>query len=158
MLAKNMIHVIARAVIIQEDRILMCHTQDMNPNYYFLPGGHVEVGESAEVAVLRELREEGGITGNIKKFLGCFEHSFDPNWGKCHFHEYNLYFEVMIGSFDPDQEIPQLESHIKLVWIPLTKLNALDFRPEPLKAILPRWLSQDLGEAFVSHMGHVKKL
>lgn len=145
----DMIHILARAVIIQENHILVCHTQDMNPNYYFLPGGHVEVGESAEVAVLRELKEEGGIVGTIKRFLGCFEHSFK---GKCHFHEYNLYFQVVAGPFDLQKDIPQLEPHIKLVWVPLDTLDTLDFRPDPLKILLPSWLKQDLKEAFASHM------
>ena len=158
MKAKDNIHVLARAVIIQEAHILVCHTQDMRPNYYFLPGGHVEVGESAEAAVLRELKEEGDITGIITRFLGCLEHSFDPNQGKCHSHEYNMYFEVTTGPFDLHEEIPQLESHIKLVWVPLAELEGLDFRPESLKQILSTWLNRDLSGAFVSHMGNVKKL
>ncbi len=158
MKTKDTIHVLARAVIIQGRHILVCSTQDMAPNYYFLPGGHVEVGESAEAAVIRELREEGGLRGTVKRFLGCLEHSFDPNRGKCHSHEYNLYFEVTIGPLDICEEIPQLESHIKLTWVPLVELETLDFRPEPLKKILPIWINQDLEGAFMSHMGNVKKL
>ncbi len=152
MSSKNNIHVLARAVITQEDHILVCHTQDMTPNYYFLPGGHVEVGESAGAAVLRELKEEGGIEGRIKRFLGCLEHSFDPNRGKCHSHEYNFYFEVEAKGLALHKEIPQLEPHIKLMWVPVTELSSLDFRPKPLKEMLPKWLASDLEGAFESRM------
>lgn len=34
-----------------------------------LAGGHVELGERLEEAVLRELKEETGVDGRIKKFL-----------------------------------------------------------------------------------------
>lgn len=148
----NTIHVLARAVIIQNDHILVCHTQDMEPNYYFLPGGHVENGESAAATVLRELKEEGGIEGTVQRFLGCFEHSFDPQRGKCHSHEYNLYFEVKTKPFDLQTEIPQLESHIKLLWMPIANLERIDFRPPSLKDLLLFWLRQSLDKAFASHM------
>lgn len=46
--------------------------------FYFLPGGHIEHGESAENAFLRELKEETSVRCTIKKFLGCLEHSFEP--------------------------------------------------------------------------------
>lgn len=159
MVVQDTIHVLARAVIIQENHILVCHTQDLAHNFYFLPGGHVEYEENAEAAVLRELKEEGNISGTIKRFLGCLEFSFEPGQNsKCHNHEYNLYFEVMVEPFYLHKEIPQLEPHIKLAWVPLEKVAMLDFRPEPLKAILPSWLNQNLRGAFMSHMANVKKL
>ncbi|MDP1975362.1 MAG: NUDIX domain-containing protein, partial [Alphaproteobacteria bacterium] len=56
----NNIHVLSRAVIIDQDHILLCKTLDLQINFYFLPGGHVEHGESVCEAVLRELKEESG--------------------------------------------------------------------------------------------------
>lgn len=49
---KNNIHVLSRAVIIDKEHILLCKTRDLENNFYFLPGGHVENGESVEAALL----------------------------------------------------------------------------------------------------------
>ena len=65
------IHVISRAVIIDKNNILLCKTLELEISFYFLPGGHIENGESAENSLLRELQEETRFTCHIKKFLGC---------------------------------------------------------------------------------------
>jgi 8-oxo-dGTP pyrophosphatase MutT (NUDIX family) len=41
-----------------------------NPGHWIFPKGHIEPGESAEDAALRELREEGGVDGSISRLLG----------------------------------------------------------------------------------------
>jgi len=38
-----------------------------------LPGGHINKGEKPEIAVLREIKEETGISANLVKQLGMYE-------------------------------------------------------------------------------------
>lgn len=140
---KNNIHVLSRAVIIDQNHILLCKTLDLEENFYFLPGGHVEHGESVEISLLRELVEETGSEGKIKRFLGCLEYSFEPGANSiCHNHEYNFIFEVESDNLKIQNSIPQLEKHIELVWIPLLKITEIDFRAEPLKKLIPEWLNK----------------
>ena len=40
--------------------------------YWVLPGGHVDYGERVERAMLREIKEEVGITAKIKKLIGVY--------------------------------------------------------------------------------------
>lgn len=75
---KEKIHVLSRAVIIDQGNILLCKTLDLKINFYFLPGGHIENGESARTSLLRELKEETGFDCQEKRFLGCLEYSFEP--------------------------------------------------------------------------------
>lgn len=150
---KQNIHVLARAVVIDQDHILLCKTVGLSPDFFFLPGGHIEQGESAEHAVLRELLEESGFTFSIRRFLGCLEHRFEPGKNSiCHSHECNLIFEACSPEVKANQLIPQLEDHIELFWIPLVQLHNIDLRPEPFKTLISEWLAQDTNNAFQSHM------
>ena len=56
---------IVTAVLRQHGQVLLCHRCPQRrhfPNVWDLPGGHVEPGEAAERALVRELAEELGIT------------------------------------------------------------------------------------------------
>ena len=55
------------AMMISDERILAMH-DDRSP-YYFLPGGRVTIGETAENAVIREIQEELNITPKIVRPL-----------------------------------------------------------------------------------------
>lgn len=150
---KNNIHITSRAVIIDEGYILLCKTLDLSSNFYFLPGGHIEHGESAEEAVKREMIEEGGFQVSIKRFLGCLENSFEPGHSSfCHNHEYNLFFEAQSKHLNHTTLIPQREEHIEMQWLLLERIHEIDVRPEALKAILPLWLKASYHEAFQTSM------
>src|SRR3989344_5324044 len=68
------IEVISRAVILDGTRILLCKGKG---NYYCLPGGHVEFGETAEAALRRELMEELGAEVKSAQFIGSHEKIFE---------------------------------------------------------------------------------
>jgi 8-oxo-dGTP diphosphatase len=150
---KDGIHVLSRAVIIDQDHILLCKTCDIPVNFYYLPGGHIEHGESVETSLLRELMEEAGAECVIKRFLGCLEHSFVPGHNSiCHNHEYNFIFEVESKTLKKDIPLKQIESKIELVWMPFKSLSDIDFRAEPLKKLIPYWMETPDSEVLQSVM------
>ncbi|NRB11437.1 MAG: NUDIX domain-containing protein [Rickettsiaceae bacterium] len=129
----NKIHVLTRAVIIDQEQILLCKIVNYDPNFYFLPGGHIENGESAKEALLRELKEETGADCNIERFLGCLECSFEPNYTDiCHNHEYNFIFAVSSRLLKSSYNVPKLEDNIDLLWVPIADLTKIDFRPNSM--------------------------
>jgi 8-oxo-dGTP pyrophosphatase MutT (NUDIX family) len=63
-----------RAIVIDEAGRVLLVRHTYTPGWYF-PGGGVDRGESAEAAVLRELREEAGMEGLGRPVLhGLYRH------------------------------------------------------------------------------------
>jgi 8-oxo-dGTP diphosphatase len=152
-MSKNSIHVLSRGVIIDQDHILLCKPFDIPINFYFLPGGHVEHGESVETSLLRELMEENRAHCKMKRFLGCLEYSFEPCHSSfCHNHEYNFIFEAESESLKSNHKISQLEKDIELIWVPLHQLSEIDFRAEPLRELVPQWLEKPNSDVLRSVM------
>jgi 8-oxo-dGTP diphosphatase len=150
-MSKDKIHVTTRAAVIDQGHLLVCKTTDLEQNFYFMPGGHIEHNETAEHALLRELEEETGSKGKIKRLLGVLEYIFEPGHSSiCHNHEYSFYFEAELDDIKFDTVLPKIESNVDLMWIKLENLKTLDFRPEPLMELLPKWLEREIDNAFYS--------
>ncbi len=68
----------ATVVLPRGDAILMGRrTIEPRRGYWTLPGGYVELGESAEEAVVREAKEEVGVDVRVERLLGL--HSGAPS-------------------------------------------------------------------------------
>lgn len=48
-------------------------TSKRQPDEWVLPKGHIEPGESPEVAARREVAEEGGVDATIRELLCCLD-------------------------------------------------------------------------------------
>ncbi|MBV6396021.1 MAG: NADH pyrophosphatase [Anaerolineales bacterium] len=56
------------------------------PGRYIVPGGHVELGETLEQALVRETKEETGLDVHSIEFINFQQFIYDPAfWKKRHF-------------------------------------------------------------------------
>ena len=78
------------AVIISNGKLLAMH--DERSPYYYLPGGRVHMGETAEQAVIREVEEELEIKARIVRPLWLAQSFFTEDVDKLDYHEICLYF------------------------------------------------------------------
>jgi ADP-ribose pyrophosphatase YjhB (NUDIX family) len=54
------------AILLWQGRVLLCRQEKPGKEYWLLPGGGVDVGESLIEALRRELREELGIEADVQ--------------------------------------------------------------------------------------------
>jgi 8-oxo-dGTP diphosphatase len=68
-------HYLTRALITSRDYLIVA--REIGEEHTFLPGGHIEFGGKAELALKRELFEELGIKGEIAAFVGAVESKWE---------------------------------------------------------------------------------
>lgn len=119
------------AIIIQEGRILLIHRRRDGVEYFTLPGGGIEEGESPEDACTREILEETGLNA-----VGFSQVLKLRNQGRL-----EHYFRVdevegipRLGG--PESERNSTENSYALVWLYIDKLKEADLRPSEIKRVL----------------------
>lgn len=129
--APTHIELIARALILRDHHVLTC--KELGQAHCSLPGGHIDPGESAAVALSRELAEEAGL--GDAKVRGCVlvqEHRFSQR-GKAK-HEINFVFHVelpaRLGLGCPP--IAALEPKLRFAWVSIGDLTAANLLPVQL--------------------------
>lgn len=86
------------AMIISGNKILAM--QDERAAYFYLPGGRVMMGETAEHAVIREVEEELAITPEIIRPLWLNQAFFNEDIDNLSYHELCIYFLMDISHTD----------------------------------------------------------
>ncbi|MBC5637271.1 NUDIX domain-containing protein [Ornithinibacillus sp. BX22] len=124
-------HHLARGILIKDNKLLVGKAKGYQNT--FLPGGHIEFGESAKDALVREIREELGMRCTVGEFLGLVEHKW-MNQGilNC---EINQLFNIEME--DLAMENPQsIEEHIEFFWVSVYELERYHLQPFLLRTMI----------------------
>jgi len=114
-----------RAIIFDSTgrKILVEKNLGAHEKYVNFPGGGLELGESIEQCISREMIEEIGIPILDFKFLFLVE-NFIPFDGE-YLHGIELYCEVKLGTDDVDAQIEGYDFY----WLAVDNLSDADLRP-----------------------------
>lgn len=123
---------IARGIILRGTKILLCKPK--GGEYYFFPGGHVEIGETSDEALAREIDEELHVGVKKAAFIGLVENYYTEE-GKSH-HEINIIFQVWLSSLD----FKVTEKHIEFEWIDIKELKKVRVLPEHFSREFQKWM------------------
>lgn len=143
MTSRHGIEVISRGVCIVDDYLLLCHGRGHTNTY--LPGGHIEKGESAATALVREIREELGVKAHVGRFLGVVENQFEQKGHQVD--EINLLFELEIPGLEPGVDVPVAEDWLDFRWERLDNLVAANVEPKVAMDLLMSLTGRPAGEA-----------
>jgi 8-oxo-dGTP pyrophosphatase MutT (NUDIX family) len=95
-----------------------------------LPKGHIEEGETPEIAAIREVAEETGITSEIHRSLGVIDFWFMASGKRIHKTVHHFLFREVSGSLQP-----QVSEVDDVAWIPLEEIISKLAYPDEKKLI-----------------------
>ncbi len=151
------IEILARGVCVVDGKVLLCRPK--SGGYTYLPGGHVEFGETSREALVREMAEETGQAAKAGELLGVVESQFKQH-GKKHC-EISLVYRMNLvvcphsgerglsparpgvcphdeprGLSPTPPVVKSQEEWIDFDWLPIAKLDEANLLPPEMKRIV----------------------
>jgi ADP-ribose pyrophosphatase YjhB (NUDIX family) len=123
----------SRAIIINDDKLLVTKRNKFGSEYYILVGGGVEIGESLEQAMYRELQEESGVEVANPRLV------FTEDAGDMYGLQHIFLCEYVSG--EPALHPDSIEAKISAqgqntytpMWLPLSEVAKVPFRSDKLR-------------------------
>ena len=127
----------AAGLIIHNNKVLV--HDNINVDYYCLPGGRVSIGESSAETVKRELEEELGKEVEIIEYVSTIENFFEMDNTKYH----EIYFIHRV-EFENEEDknieytLDNIEGkdYLKYKWLDINKIEEYKILPKCIKRVI----------------------
>ena len=131
------LNVRAAGVMIHNGKILV--HRNVNSDHYALIGGRVEIGESSENTIKREIKEELGKDIKITEYISTIENFFEMKGSK--YHEIMFVYGIEFIN-EEDKKIDYVmkniegKDYLQYEWIELDRIEEYTLLPKVLKEVL----------------------
>ena len=125
-------------IVIRPDKKILFFERTIFPYGQTIPAGHLEANENPEKAVLRELKEETGLSLSKVNLFKEEDVSGDPCRRGADFHFWHLYLVKLNTSFTPKI---QKEEGQKPIWLDLNQALKRKLTP-PVRYFLEKYKNE----------------
>lgn len=144
-----------RAIIVNDDKIML--NEFNNGEYYNLPGGGLEIGETLRDCVIREVYEESGYRVKVCEMLYIYEYNserdkfrYGSRGALSHVFKCEIDLECDVDErtvIDSDPKGTSISTGCK--WIPVTELNNINLVPQINDTIIKDLNNSDTATKFL---------
>ena len=139
-------------IIKQEDKFLIMRVN--KTSYYHIPGGHIEIGEDSEQAVIREIKEEIGCDVQEASLFSIQENFWIRNTKKCHGIEFYYIIkpkqQLQMQDYERIENDKGEEKLLEFKWVTAEELKNIDLRPTNIRDML-------INEEYLKKLSHIVK-
>jgi ADP-ribose pyrophosphatase YjhB (NUDIX family) len=127
----------ARAIIVESGKLLVMYRNKYGSEYFTLVGGQVADGETTEQALIRELKEETGLTVTSARQVFVENHAEPYNQQYIYVCEVAPHDGVAIQEASEESYMNRLDANIhKPLWVDIAAFEKLPFRTPSLQSAI----------------------
>ena len=141
---KEEFHGRACGIIKQENKFLIMRVD--KTSYYHIPGGHIEIGESSEQAVIREIKEEIGCDVQEARLFSIQENFWLRNTKR--YHGIEFYYIIQMQDYEKIENDKGKEKLLEFKWFSPKELKDIDLRPINIRDML-------INEEYLKGLSHI---
>ncbi|MGV8169024.1 MAG: NUDIX domain-containing protein [Candidatus Nanoarchaeia archaeon] len=126
---------VSRVLIQKKEKILFIHRHKKGIEFFTLPGGGIEEGETPEEAAVREAKEETSLSIKIDELLWKLQARSKGELGELFvFSAKDVEGVTKLGG--PEEKRNRGENKYELEWISISKINNLFILPPELGTVM----------------------
>lgn len=124
-----------RAIIIKQNSVLLIKRTKNNSNYWVFPGGGIDPGETNELALVRECKEELGIDINLHQLYLELKSSKPKIKGQMEFFYICEIIGGVLGNVNglEYQKNSGYEGKHEIDWVDIKSLTKIDLKPAEVR-------------------------
>ncbi len=133
----------ARAIILQDNKILVMRRNKQSGDYYTLVGGRVKDGELPEQGLVREVKEETGLDVTGARLVFTEDHRAPYNDQLVFLCEIIPREDIAIQEYSEEAALNKHDFSIhEPLWVPVRAFSLLPFRTPQLQTAITQALSR----------------